>query len=204
MSKWWPVNFIWIGLLVLATCTTSESGMAKQCEMTSEILATKEVGPLGLEVFGSKILCIESEGDENLTPYTATVRIKNISSTPVSVGYSLDPLRSFRSKRVGSIYLPTSPVIEVNDCCGAASDPGPQEKTLQPNDELLVSSWSRHHDTIWNRVSPQTTGLTTSIPSEYVVRFDLSLVYDSGVGPVPVSETFDITFRAVPVVLENN
>ena len=177
--------------------------MAEQCEMTSEVLQVKEAGPLELEVFGSKTLCIEREGNTNLAPYTATLRIRNTSPTPVIVNYTLDPLRSFRSKVVFPADRPDDS-IEFSDCCGDQGQPGAVEETIPPRGTLLISSWTRHHDFIWGKEVPDEAALADLIPRDYIVRFELAMTYDRGTGPTPVAEMFDIRLRAVPVVLENN
>lgn len=178
--------------------------MAEQFEMTSETLAEKEAGPLEFEVFGAKTLSIEADGDANLAPYTATVRIRNTSPTPVIVNYTTDPLRSFRSMAVWPTEQPGE-AIEFNDCVGDQSLPTAMEETIPPRGTLLISSWTRHHAYIWDREAPkEDVVLTDLIPRDYTVRFDLALTYDRGSGATPVSEKFDIRFRSVPVVLEDN
>lgn len=175
--------------------------MADRFEMTSETLAAiKKIGPLEVEVFGAKTLCIEAEGDANLAPFTATVRIRNTSATPVVVNYTTDPLRSFRSMAVWPTERPDA-AIEFNDCVGDQDLPTALEKTIEPRGTLLVSSWTRHHGYIWDREAPkETTALSDLIPRDYTVRFELALSYDRGTGAKPVAEKIDVRFRSVPVV----
>ena len=203
MSKWLQVRLICTAFLALVACTTLESEMAGSWEMTSETLDTGRSGPLEFEVFGSKTLCIEDAGNSNLAPYTATIRVRNASGRPVTVGYTLDPLRSFRAMTV----IPQADLddaMSFTDCCGDAGAPAALAKTLAPREELLISSWTRHHDAIWQREAPGDRVLTDVLPSDYIVRFDLALTYDDGGGPQVVAETFDISLRAIPVVLEEN
>lgn len=177
--------------------------MVDQCEMTSETLVTaKEIGPLEVEVFGSRTLCLEAEGDANLAPYTATMRIRNTSRTPVIINYTTDPLRSFRSMAVWPTDRPDA-AIQFNDCVGDQEMPTAMEKTVAPHGTLLVSSWTRHHNFIWDREAPnEKTVLSDLVARDYTVRFELAMSYDHGMGPIPVAEMFDVRFRAVPVVLE--
>ncbi len=177
--------------------------MANQCEMTSETLVeTKEIGPLAVEVFGSRTLCLEAEGDANLAPYTATLRIRNTSPTPVIINYTTDPLRSFRSMAVWPTDRPDA-AIQFNDCVGDQSLPTSMEKTVAPRATLLVSSWTRHHNYIWDRDAPKENNpLSGLVARDYTVRFELAMSYDRGSGAIPVAEMFDVHFRAVPVVLE--
>jgi len=178
--------------------------MAEQFEMTSETLAEREVGPLHFEVFGAKTLGIEAEGDANLAPFTATVRIRNISPTPVIVNYTGDPLRSFRSMAVWPTERPDA-AIEFNDCVGDLDFPTAMEETIAPRGTLLVSSWTRHHAYIWGREAPKEgMVLTDLVPRDYTVRFELALTYDRGTGPTPLAERFDVRLRSVPVMLEDN
>ena len=178
--------------------------MAEKFEMTSETLATKEVGPLQFEVFGAKTLGVEAEGDANLAPFTATVRVRNTSPTPVIVGYTMDPLRSFRSMAVWPTEQPNA-AIEFNDCVGDLEMPTAMEETIAPSGTLLISSWTRHHGYIWDREAPKEgVALSDLIPRDYTVRFELALTYDRGTGPTPLAEEFDIRLRSVPAVLEDN
>lgn len=173
--------------------------MAEQFEMTSGTLAVKEVGPLEFQVFGAKTLCIEASGDANLAPFTATLRIRNNSPTPVTLGYTMDPLRSFRSKAVWPTERPDT-AIEFNDCVGDLDHPTAMEKTIPPNGTLLISSWTRHHGYIWDREAPkETVSLIDLVPRDYTVRFEVALSYDRGTGATPVTEAIDVHLRSVPV-----
>lgn len=177
--------------------------MADRCEMTSETLvAAKEIGPLEVEVFGSRTLCLEADGDANLAPFTATARVRNVSPTPVIINYTTDPLRSFRSMAVWPTDRPDA-AIQFNDCVGDQEMPTAMEKTVAPRGTLLVSSWTRHHNFIWSREAPnENKALSDLIARDYTVRFELAMSYDRGMGPIPVAEMFDVRFLAVPVVPE--
>lgn len=177
--------------------------MADQCEMASETLvAAKEIGPLEVEVFGSRTLCLEANGDSNLVPYTATMRIRNTSPAPVIINYTTDPLRSFRSMAVWPTDRPDA-AIQFNDCVGDQEMPVTMEKTVESRGTLLVSSWTRHHNFIWSREAPgENKALSGLVARDYTVRFELAMSYDRGTGPIPVAEMFDVRFLAVPVLPE--
>lgn len=177
--------------------------MADQFEMTNETLVEeKEIGPLELEIFGSRTLCLEAEGDANLAPYTATMRVRNTSLTSVIINYTTDPLRSFRSMAVWPTDRPDI-AMQFNDCVGDQEMPTAMEKTIAPRGTLLVSSWTRHHNFIWSREAPNESKLLSDLVTrDYTVRFELAMSYDRGMGPVPVAEMFDVRFLAVPMVPE--
>lgn len=177
--------------------------MADQCEMVNETLvAAKNIGPLEVEIFGSRTLCLEADGDANLTPYTATIRFSNTSHSPVIVNYTTDPLRSFRSMAVWPTDRPNA-AIQFNDCVGDQAMPTGMAKTVAPRGTLLISSWTRHHNFIWGREAPnEDTALSNLVARDYTVRFELAISYDRGVGPIPVAEIFDVRFRTVPVLPE--
>ena len=166
--------------------------MAQDCEMNVETLAKTVVGPLNVEVIGSPVLCIETQGDANLTPFTATARITNQGMAPITLAYTLEPLRAFRAMAVWPEGR-ADQSIAFTDCCGDAGMPGVLEKVIAPGESFLISSWTRHHNVIWSKQQSD-GGLKAS--RNFAVRFELAASYDPGSGAVPVSEDFDIMLRA--------
>ena len=195
MLKWVPVKAIPMVVVALVACAPVDSVLAGQCVMKGETLGTKSSGPLALEVFGAKTLCIEAKGDTNLAPFTPTVRIRNTSADPITLRYQLDPARSFRSRAIWPAGRPRQS-RDFSDVSGGASA---LKKTIGPGEELLISSWTRHNDEIRNRIFPRHGKPAETAPRDFVVRFDLAITYDSGAGSIPVAETFAIPLRAVPV-----
>lgn len=195
MFKWVSVTLIPMALVAVVACTSANGVLAEQCTMESRTLDTKSSGPLVLEVFGTDTLCIEPQGTANLAPYTPTVRIRNTGPDPVTVRYQLDPARSFRSRAIWPAGLPNQSV-DFNDVSGVASA---QQKTIGTGEELLISSWTRHNDVIRSRILPSNGQPADTAPQDFVVRFDLAISYDNGAVAIPVSETFAIPMRAVPV-----
>lgn len=167
--------------------------MAQDCEMNVETLAKSIVGPLNVEVIGSPVLCIESAGDANLTPFTATARITNEGMAPVTLTYTLETLRAFRSIAVWPEGQ-RDQSIAFTDCCGDQGLTGLIQIPLAPGESFLISSWTRHHQTIWSRQSDGGGGLKVS--RNFAVKFELAAAYDPGSGQTPISEDFEIIFRA--------
>lgn len=195
MFKWVSVTLISTALAAIVACAPANGVLAEQCTMESKTLDTKSSGPLVLEVFGTDTLCIEPQGTANLAPYTPTVRIRNTGPDPVTVRYRLDPARSFRSTAIWPAGRPNQSV-DFNDVSGGASA---QQKTIGASEELLISSWTRHNDAIRSRILPGNGQPADTAPQDFVVRFDLAISYEKGAGAIPVSETFAIPMRAVPV-----
>ena len=162
--------------------------------MHVETLAMSVVGPLNVEVIGSPVLCIESAGDANLTPFTATARITNEGMAPVTVTYTPEPLRAFRSIAVWPEGQ-RDQSIAFTDCCGDQGLPGLIQIPLLPGESFLMSSWTRHHQTIWSR--EQQSGWL-EVPRTYIVRLELTASYNPGSGPALISEEFRIPLRAEP------
>lgn len=190
-----PAKVIPAALLALIACVPADNVVAAQCVMKSEVLDTKTSGPLALEVFGAKTLCIEAQGDSNLAPFTPTVRIRNTSSAPITVRYQLDPARSFRSKAI----WPAGRSNKSKDFGEVSGGSSILEKTIGAGKDLLISSWTRHNDEIRNRILPRNGKPARTAPRDFVVRFDLTITYDSGASSIPVAESFAIALRAVPV-----
>ncbi len=195
MFKRVSVTVIPIALVAVVACAPGNSVLAEQCTMKSRTLDTKSSGPLVLEVFGADTLCIEPQGTANLAPYTPTVRIRNTGPDPVTVRYQLDPARSFRSSAIWPAGQ-SNQSVDFNDVSGGASA---QQKTIGAGEELLISSWTRHNDAIRSRILPDNGRPADTAPQDFVVRFDLAISYDKGASAIPVSETFAIPMRAVPV-----
>jgi len=188
MQRWTP-TYVCLGLgLALMACAPVDTVSAGPCVMKSETLDTKASGPLALEVFGSSTLCLEPGGDSNLAPFVPTLRIRNTGAGPVTIQYQLDPARSFRSRAIWPKGK-RGQSVDFGDAGGA----GTREKAIGPGEEVLISSWTRHNDEIRNRVAGADGA------QDYVVRFDVAIMYDSGAGQVPLAESFAIPLRAVPV-----
>ncbi|MDO5640532.1 MAG: hypothetical protein Q4G28_11770 [Neisseria sp.] len=195
MFRWISVTLIPAALAAVVACVPANGALSEGCSMESRALDTKSSGPLVLEVFGADTLCIKPEGAANLVPYTPTVRIRNTGPEPVTVRYQLDPARSFRSTAIWPAGRPNQSV-DFNDVSGGASA---QQKTIRAGEDLLISSWTRHTDAIRSRILPGSGRPANTAPQDFVVRFDLTISYDNGAGAIPVSETFAIPMRAVPV-----
>lgn len=189
-----PVKAIAVALAAVAACGSAHDASASPCAMKSEILETRSGGPLVFEVFGAGTLCIETQGGANLAPFTPTVRIRNTSADAVTLRYQLDPARSFRSKAI----WPAGQSGQSVDFRAVSGGAPALEKTLAAGEDLLISSWTRHNDEIRRRTLPDGGTPAATAPHDFVVRFDLAITYDSGDGPVPVAESFDIALRAVP------
>ena len=195
MFKWISVALIPTALTAILACAPAKGAVSEGCSMESRTLDTKSSGPLVFEVFGADTLCIESQGTENLGLYAPTVRIRNTGPEPVTVRYQLDPARSFRSTAIWPAGRPNQSV-DFNDVSGGASA---QQKTIGTGEDLLISTWTRHIDAIRSRILPGSGQPATTTPQDFVVRFDLAISYGSGASMIPVSETFAIPMRAVPV-----
>ena len=195
MFKWISVTLIPTALTAILACAPAKGAVADVCSMESRVLDTKSSGPLVFEVFGADTLCIAPQGTANLAPYTPTVRIRNTGSEPVTVRYQLDPARSFRSTAIWPAGQPNQSV-DFNDVSGDAST---QQKIIGVGEDLLISSWTRHTDAIRSRILPGSDRPTSTTPQDFVVQFDLAISYDNGASAIPVSETFAIPMRAVPV-----
>ena len=86
--------------------------------------------------------------------------------------------------------------VDFNDVSGRASA---QQKTIGAGEDLLISSWTRHTDAIRSRILSDSGRPANTTPQDFVVKFDLTISYDNGASAIPVSETFAIPMRAVPV-----
>lgn len=195
MFKWVSVTLIPTALAAMAACAPGNGVLAEGCSMESRTLDTKSIGALALEVFGADTLCIEPQGTENLALYTPTIRIRNTGAEPVTVHYQLDPARSFRSTAIWPAGR-SNQSVDFNDVIGGASA---QQKTIGRGEDLLISSWTRHTDAIRSRVLADSSRTADTAPQDFVVRFDLAISYENGETAIPVSETFVIPIRAVPV-----
>ena len=189
------VTFIPTVLTAILACAPANGASSEECSMESRALDAKSSGPLVFEVFGADTLCIDPQGTANLAPYTPTVRIRNTGSESVTVHYRLDPARSFRSTAIWPAGQPNQSV----DFNAVSGDASTQQKIIEAGEDLLISSWTRHTDAIRSRILPSSGRPINTTPQDFVVQFDLAISYDSGAGAIPVSETFAIPMRAVPV-----
>jgi hypothetical protein len=177
--------------------------MAETCQMKTQTLAELREGPLSVEVTGSPVLCIEPGGDANLAPFTATARISNAGSNPITLIYYKSATPAFRAvglwdgtERKKAVFFQDPP--------RSAASTELVEKTLNSGEGVLISSWTMHHSAIWNALRQNksidggASGHDRNQKRDITVQFKLTVSYATGAkAPAAITKDIAIGFTAV-------
>lgn len=198
-GKPWSAPYCFLyALTLLSSCANSEpSTIPEACKMRTQVLAQVQEGPLKIEIIGSPVLCIEPQGDANLGPFTATARITNTDSSPVAITYTTPAFHSTgiwdAGQRDDAHFFQSPP--------GSAKGSNSTEKTLAKGENLLISSWTRHHVAIWTTMHNATFNKGVhQVKQDFKVQFALGVAYTTPSTPTAkISRNFVLDLAAITV-----